>query len=56
MYTTRSDKPLDPITLVVVKALHLIAAKHKASYFIIGAGTTPTSFSKKLHARLYWMY
>ena len=37
MYTTRSDKPLDRITLVVLKALHMIAAKHKASYFIIGA-------------------
>lgn len=37
MYTTRNDKPLEPITLVVLKALHLIAAKQKASYFIIGA-------------------
>ncbi|MES2535000.1 MAG: nucleotidyl transferase AbiEii/AbiGii toxin family protein [Pseudomonadota bacterium] len=37
MYTTRRDKPLDRITLAVLKALHLIAAKHKASYFIIGA-------------------
>jgi len=37
MYTIRSDKPLDRITLVVLKALHMIAAKHKANYFIIGA-------------------
>lgn len=37
MYTTRSDKPLDPITLAILEALRSIAAKHNASYFIIGA-------------------
>ncbi len=37
MYTTRSEKPLDPVTLAILGTLHTIAAKHDASYFIIGA-------------------
>lgn len=37
MYTILSDKPLDPVTLVVLTILHQIAKKQKASYFIIGA-------------------
>jgi predicted nucleotidyltransferase len=37
MYTTRSDKPLRPVTLIVLKALHLIAERHNADYFLIGA-------------------
>ncbi|MES2758133.1 MAG: hypothetical protein V4693_12235 [Pseudomonadota bacterium] len=37
MYTTRSDKPFDPITHSILGVLHAIAAKHNASYFIIGA-------------------
>jgi predicted nucleotidyltransferase len=37
MYTIRNDKPLDPVTLVVLKTLHQIAKKNRASYFIIGA-------------------
>lgn len=37
MYKIRADRPLSQVTLVVLKALHLIAEKHNASYFIIGA-------------------
>jgi predicted nucleotidyltransferase len=37
MYTTRSDKPLDPTTGAILAGLRAIAAKHNASYFIIGA-------------------
>ncbi|WP_062119991.1 hypothetical protein [Collimonas pratensis] len=37
MYITRRDRPLDPVTLAILNALHLIAARHKASYCIIGA-------------------
>jgi predicted nucleotidyltransferase len=37
MYTVQANRPLNPITLTVLGALHHIAAKHGASYFLIGA-------------------
>lgn len=37
MYKVRNDRPLNPVTLEVLKALHLITGKHQVSYFIIGA-------------------
>ena len=37
MYTVRSDKRLNQVTVVVLQALHQIAEQHEASYFIIGA-------------------
>ena len=37
MYTVPETRPISPVTLVIVKALHDIAATHQASYFIIGA-------------------
>jgi predicted nucleotidyltransferase len=37
MYTTRSDRPLDPVTRVILATLHAVAMQHDASYFIIGA-------------------
>lgn len=37
MYTTRRDKPLDPVTVAIIETVHLVATRHNASYFIIGA-------------------
>jgi predicted nucleotidyltransferase len=37
MYTVQTHRPLNPITLTVLGALHHIAAIHEASYFLIGA-------------------
>jgi predicted nucleotidyltransferase len=37
MYTVRNDRPLNAITHVVLSALHEIAARNNASYFVIGA-------------------
>jgi predicted nucleotidyltransferase len=37
MYTVPRTRPLNPISLAIIKALHDIAARHQASYFIIGA-------------------
>jgi predicted nucleotidyltransferase len=32
-----ANRPLDPVTFAVLKALHLIAEKHNVGYFLIGA-------------------
>ena len=37
MYTVQASRPLNPITLVILEALHQIAAASSASYFLIGA-------------------
>lgn len=37
MYTILENKPLQPVTLIVLAALHQIASRHDASYFLIGA-------------------
>jgi hypothetical protein len=37
MYTTRSDKPIDPVVLAILGTLHAVAMRRDASYFVIGA-------------------
>ena len=37
MYTIQGNRPLNPVTFIVLKTLHEIAARGAASYFLIGA-------------------
>ena len=37
MYTIQGNRPLNPVTFIVLKTLHEIAAKETTSYFLIGA-------------------
>lgn len=37
MYTTRKDKPLDPLNFAILARVDLIAQQNNMAYFVIGA-------------------